>query len=98
MPHFTSIISIRDCIYVKQVEACDVEAALRQSIAALPFGDEESLIDTELKWLQDVASGGISVTLIPVKYCVNTWLWLEGSRYEPQYTIYCVQTDIRKTA
>jgi hypothetical protein len=94
MPHFTFITTIRGHFYLKQVEAPSVDVALREAIAALPFDDGEGPFDEELKWLQQVASGGIAVTLHPVKHCENTWLWLEGSKYEPQYLTYGVQTEI----
>ena len=94
MPIYTCFTEIRDCIYLKQLEVNDPEIALREAIAALPYDDGAGPFDEELEWLQNVAGGNIEVTLHPVGHCKNTWLWLEGARYEPQYLSYIVKTDI----
>lgn len=94
MPHFTCFTTVGDSIYLDQVEASEPEAALRRAIATLPYDDGAGPFDEELEWLQQVAGGGIVVTLLPVGHCRNTWLWREGARYEPQYLVYVVQTEI----
>ena len=95
MLDFTFITSIRDSVHLKQVQAASIELALRDAIRSLPFDDASGPFDEELKWLQGVASGSIPITLHPIGHCKNTWLWLEGARYEPQYLVYGVQTDMR---
>ncbi len=94
MPHFTCITTIRDCIWLKQTEAADVSAALRQAIAVLPYDDGAGPIDDELDWLLSVAGGEAAVTMDPVGHCRNTWVWLEGLRNEPEYLTYAIQTDV----
>ena len=94
MPHFTLITSVRDSTELIQVEAENVEDALRQAIGRLPYDDGAGPADEELDWLQDVANGKTRVTMLPVKQCKNTWLWAEGGRYVPPYFTYAVQTEI----
>lgn len=94
MPHFTFITSVRDATYLKQVEASSIEIGLREAIASLPYDDGVGPFDEELAWLQQVAGGQVTVTLHPVGHCKNTWLWLEGASYSPQYLAYAVQTDV----
>ncbi|MDB5339701.1 MAG: hypothetical protein JWN70_5320 [Planctomycetaceae bacterium] len=93
--HFTCFTTIKDCVYLKQVSALDPPSAVRQAIGSLPFHDGTGPFDDELEWLQQVCGGEAVVTMHPVGHCKNTWLWLEGSRYEPQYLTYAVQTDMK---
>jgi hypothetical protein len=94
MPHFTFVTTVRDSVYLKQVKAPSVNAALREAIAALPFDNGGGPFDEELEWLQQVATGGTTVTLHLVHGCENTWLWIEGARHEPQYLTHAVQTEM----
>lgn len=97
MPHFTCITEIRNSFYLKQVECEQPDVAVREAVASLPYDDGEGPIDEELEWLQSVARAEVTVTLHPVGHCKNTWLWLEGARYEPQYLMYVIKTDVQGT-
>jgi hypothetical protein len=94
MPYFTCITTINDSIYLRQVEAGDSTAALREAVAALPYDDGTGPFDEELEWLQQASGAQVPVTMHPVAHCKNTWLWLEGARHEPQYLTYVIQTDV----
>lgn len=98
MPHFTCFTTIGDSVYLKQLQTAEPEAALRQALAVLPYDDGAGPFDEELEWLQRVAGGEEPVSLLPVGHCKNTWFWLEGARYEPQYLVYIVQTDVTDAA
>ena len=92
--HYTFLTTIRDCVYVKQIAAGDVVTALREAIAMLPYDDGSGPFDDELEWLLRVTEGEAEVTMFPIAGCKNTWLWLQGSRHEPQYLTYAIQTDV----
>ena len=94
MPYFTCVTKINESIYLKQVEAGDQASALREGIAALPYDDGTGPFDEELELLQQVSGAQAPVTMHSVGHCKNTWLWLEGARYEPQYLTYVIQTDV----
>ena len=94
MPIYTCFTENRDSSHLEQTEAENEVMALKEAIASLPYDDGAGPFDEELEWLQNVAGGNIDVTLHPVGHCKNTWLWLEGARYEPQYLTYIVKTDI----
>ncbi len=94
MPIFTCITENRDNIHLKQMEAKDGETALQEAISSLPYDDSVGPFDEELEWLQKVAGGEVTVTLHPVVSCKNTWLWLEGSGYDPKYITYIIKTDV----
>ncbi len=95
MPAFTCITLIRDSFHVKQHIATGPEAALRIHIEKLPYDDGAGPFDEELEWLQRVAGGTEQVTMHALGgHCKNTWLWLEGARYDPQYHTYVVQSDV----
>jgi hypothetical protein len=98
MKVFTCITEVRGSIHLTQHAASRPEDALRQHIAALPFDDGAGPFGEELKWLLRVGSGAQQVQLVPVGHCKNTWLWLDGSRYQPQYLSYIVETDVRESA
>ncbi len=91
---FTCITNIRDSIHITQHAAASPTDALREHIAALPYDDGTGPFDAELDWLHSVSGGDLEIALIPVTQATNTWLWLDGARYEPQYLTYIVQTDI----
>lgn len=92
--HFTCFTTINGCVYLRQVRAADPASALRQAIGSLPFDDGDGPFDEELEWLQQVSEGQAVVTMDPIGQCTNTWLWLEGSRHEPRYDTYVIQTDM----
>jgi len=92
---FTCITEVRGSIHLTQHGAADPATALREHIASLPFDDGSGPFGDELDWLQSIAGGEADVDLLPVGHCKNTWLWLDGARYEPQYLTYLVQTDVR---
>jgi len=94
MPYFTCITTINGSIHLKQIEADDPAYALREAVSSLPYDDGTGPFDDELEWLQQVAGAQVPVTMHPVGHCKNTWLWLEGARYEPQYLTYVIQTDV----
>lgn len=94
MPYFTCITEIRNSVHLKQVECEEPVVALRKAIASLPFDDGQGPFDEELEWLQSMAAAQTPATLHPVGHCKNTWLWLEGARYEPQYLMYVIKTDV----
>jgi hypothetical protein len=94
VPIFTCITEIRQSTHLSQHVAVAPSQALREHVAALPYDDGTGPFDDELEWLQNVAGGISEVTMHPVSHCRNTWLWLEGARYDPQYLTYMVQTDV----
>ncbi len=94
MPHYTCITETRQHRHLTQHEAQKPEEAVRLHVGALPYDDGTDPLDEELDWLQRVANGRAPVSLLQVVQCKNTWLWLEGARYTPQYGTYVVKTDI----
>ncbi len=95
MAYFTCITSVRENIHISQVTAADAPSALREAIASLPYDDAgNGPFDEELQWLIQVTGGQSLVTMTPVTDCKNTWLWLEGADYEPQYLCFVVMTDV----
>jgi hypothetical protein len=94
MPYFTCITTIDEAVHLKQVEATDSAAALREAIVALPYDDGSGPFEEELEWLLQVTGAQAPTTMHPVGHCRNTWLWLEGARREPQYLAYVIQTDM----
>ncbi len=94
MDTFTCITDIRDSFHLTQHAAANPTAALRDHIAALPYDDGAGPFDEELEWLQRIGDGTQEIKLIPVGHCKNTWLWLDGARYQPQYLTYIVKTDV----
>jgi len=88
------MIEIREEIFLYQFEVDNPESALRKCVASLPYDDGKGPFDEELDWLQEIASGSAEVTLHPIGHCINTWMWLEGSRFEPQYLSYIIKTDV----
>ncbi len=96
MPSYTCITHIRNSFHVTQHTANGPEAALRVHIEKLPYDDGTGPFDKELEWLQHIAGGTEQVTMHALGGdCNNTWLWLEGARYDPQYHTYVVQSDVR---
>lgn len=93
MPLFTCITECRESFHLSQHEALGPEAALRKHIAALPYSDATGPFDEELDWLRSISEGGLSVELLPVAHCKNTWLWMDGCRSNPQYCTYLVRTE-----
>ena len=93
MATFTCITNIRDSIHITQHDTDSPDAALREHIAALPHDDGSGPFDGELDWLHSFSGGSADLALLPVTGCVNSWLWADGARYEPQYLTYLVQTD-----
>jgi hypothetical protein len=94
MGTFTCITEIRDSSHLSQHAAESPDAALRDHIAALPYDDGAGPFGEELAWLRRISGGRQEIALIPVGHCKNTWLWLDGARYEPQYLTYIVKTQV----
>jgi hypothetical protein len=95
MDVFTCITEVRENFHLTQHTASGPGEALRQHIAALPYDDGAGPFDEELEWLLSVSSGARQIQLAPVGNCKTTWLWLDGSRYQPQYLTCIVKTDVR---
>lgn len=91
---FTCISEVRNSSHITQHRAPTPSDALREHIASLPYDDGTGPVGDELEWLRAVAGRQQEVTLVSVGHCKNTWLWLEGARYQPQYLTYLVQTDV----
>ncbi len=94
MATFTCITENRDTIHLTQHVVANQIAALQEHIAALPYDDDAGPFDDELEWLQGIAGGHTETELTSVEHCRNTWMWLDGARYNPQYITYIVKTDI----
>jgi hypothetical protein len=101
---FTCITRIRAWFHISQHVAAAPDVALRSHIAAVPNDalrsqeDDCGPSEEELQWLQRVSGGQQNVEIIVVEHCKNTWLWLDGARYEPQYITYIVKTDVNGLA
>jgi hypothetical protein len=95
MNTYTCLTEIRESMHLTQHVIDNPEAALRAHIGALPFDDGVGPFDEELEWLQQVSDGSQEIQLSPIGHCRNTWLWLEGARYQPQYLTYIVKTDMK---
>jgi len=94
METFTCITEIRDSFHLSQHTAASPAAALRDHIAALPYDDGAGPFDEELQWLRGINGGNQDVKLVPVGHCKNTWFWLDGAKYQPQYLTYIVKTEV----
>ena len=94
MSTYTCFIEVRESVHLHQCDADSPELALRQGVASLPYDDGVGPFGEELDWLHKTTSGEAVVTMLSLSHCRNTWLWLEGSRYEPQYLSYVIKTDV----
>ena len=95
---FTCITEVRGSFHLTQHAKTGPEAALRDHIAALPYDDGAGPFDDELEWLRRVIGEAEPVEMLPVGHCRGTWLWLGGTRHEPQYITYVVRTDVEPDA
>lgn len=94
MAIFTCITEVRESFHLSQHSSATPEAALRDHIAALPYDDGVGPFGEELDWLLRISSGTEPVEMLPVGHCRATWLWRNGTRYEPQYITYVIRTDV----
>ena len=92
MALFTCLFDYGESTCVRQVEAQTPEEALRAAVQLLPLDDGEGPDEEELAFLEGAGSGGGEVTMLAVGGCANTWMWLEGTSFEPPYVAYIVRT------